>query len=311
MICDLKIGDHVTDFYILKTAQSKTTFAGKPYLAATLQDCGGMIEAKVWDYTGPVSPADEGKIVKIDGNVSEFKNALQMNVEKIRLATDRDPYVLSHLVPTAPIDTQDAMDRIHQLVDNLADADYQAVCREMLKRHESEFMTIPAAKSVHHGFVGGLLMHTYHMLRLAVQLSEMYGTFLNRDLLLTGTLLHDFAKIQEFTVSELGLVSNYSTKGQLLGHLVMGAQEVAEVAAQLGIPAEKSMLLQHMLLSHHGAPEYGSAVLCQCAEAELLSEIDLIDSRMEIYREMLEKTQPGTFSDRVFALDGKRIYRHE
>ena len=123
------------------------------------------------------------------------------------------------------------------------------------------------------------------------------------------TLLHDFAKLEEFTVSQLGLVTGSSTKGQLLGHLVMGAQEVAEVARELGIDEEKSVLVQHMLLSHHGQPEFGAAVVPQCAEAELLSYIDNIDSRMEIYRENFEKLQPGEFSQRIFALE-KRVYRH-
>ena len=97
-------------------------------------------------------------------------------------------------------------------------------------------------------------------------------------------------------------------KGQLLGHLVMGAQEVASVAAELGIPDDKSVLLQHMILSHHGEPEFGAAVKPICAESELLSQIDMIDSRMEIYRETLANLQPGEVSSRVFALD-KRIYK--
>ena len=96
--------------------------------------------------------------------------------------------------------------------------------------------------------------------------------------------------------------------GQLLGHLVMGAQEVASVAAELGIPDDKSVLLQHMILSHHGEPEFGAAVKPICAESELLSQIDMIDSRMEIYRETLANLQPGEVSGRIFALD-KRIYR--
>ena len=128
---------------------------------------------------------------------------------------------------------------------------------------------------------------------------------------LTGTLLHDFAKEQEFTFSELGLVTDYSTKGQLLGHLVMGAQEVAAIAAELDLPEEKATLLEHLILSHHGQPEFGAAVLPQCAEAELLSLVDQIDSRMEIYREVLAPLKAGEFSQRVFALDNRRVYKHQ
>ena len=117
--------------------------------------------------------------------------------------------------------------------------------------------------------------------------------------------------LEEFTFSQLGLVTEYSVKGQLLGHLVMGAQEVAAAAAELAIPEEKSVLLQHMILSHHGEPEWGAAVRPMCAEAELLSYIDLIDSRMEIYKGSFETTPVGEFSGRIYALDGKRVYRHE
>ena len=154
-------------------------------------------------------------------------------------------------------------------------------------------------------------MHTVTMMKTALFLAAQYGEFLDRDLLLAGTFLHDFAKIQEFQVSQTGLVTDYTTAGQLLGHLVMGAQEVKEVCAACGVSEERSMLLQHMILSHHGQPEFGAAVLPQCAEAELLCYIDMIDSRMEIYREVLDKTEPGQFSDRVFALDNKRLYRHK
>ena len=121
--------------------------------------------------------------------------------------------------------------------------------------------------------------------------------------------MHDFAKEKEFTFSGLGLVTDYSLSGQLIGHLVMGAQEVQQCAQELGIPEEKSLLLQHMILSHHGEPEFGAAVRPMCAEAELLSEIDLIDSRMEIYAEALQDLPVGSFSNRIFALD-KKIYRH-
>ena len=127
--------------------------------------------------------------------------------------------------------------------------------------------------------------------------------------LLCATLLHDMAKEREFVFSQLGLATDYSVKGQLLGHLVMGAQEAAETAQRLGVPEEKSVLLQHLILSHHGEPEFGAAVRPMCIEAELLSYLDLIDSRMEIYTENLENTPAGTFSGKIYAID-KKIYNH-
>ena len=304
-------GIDIEGFYLLKSAFPKVTVSGKPFLTAVLADESGTIEAKVWDYSGPIGERDAGKVIKVRGSVSDYRGALQITVDKLRLATEDDHVDVSRLVRVAPIDRAGAYADITRLVSTLEDADYRAVCEEMLRRHEDAFRTIPAAKSVHHSFLSGLLMHTYNMLRLADFLAAQYADSVDRSLLLAGTLLHDFGKEREFTFSELGLVTDYSTKGQLLGHLVMGAQETAEVAEMLGIPEEKSVLLQHLLLSHHGEPEFGAAVLPQCAEAELLSLIDQIDSRMEIYREALAPLKSGEFSQRIFALDNRRIYKHE
>ena len=304
-------GIDIEGFYLLKSAFPKVTVSGKPFLTAVLADESGTIEAKVWDYSGPIGERDAGKVIKVRGSVSDYRGALQVTVDKLRLAAEDDHVDVSRLVRVAPIDRAGAYADITRLVSTLEDADYRAVCEEMLRRHEDAFRTIPAAKSVHHSFLSGLLMHTYNMLRLADFLAAQYADSVNRSLLLAGTLLHDFGKEREFTFSELGLVTDYSTKGQLLGHLVMGAQETAEVAEMLGIPEEKIVLLQHLLLSHHGEPEFGAAVLPQCAEAELLSLIDQIDSRMEIYREALAPLKIGDFSQRIFALDNRRIYKHE
>ena len=304
-------GMDVEGFYLLKAAFAKVTASGKPFLTAVLADESGTIEAKVWDYSGPIGERDAGKVIKIRGSVSDYRGALQITVDKLRLATDDDHVDVSRLVSVAPIDREAGYDEVKALVSTIEDADHRAVCEEMLRRHEAAFRTIPAAKSVHHSFLSGLLMHTYNMLRLADFLAMQYADTVDRSLLLAGTLLHDFGKEQEFTFSDLGLVTDYSTKGQLLGHLVMGAQEVGEAAAQLGIPEEKSVLLQHLLLSHHGEPQFGAAVLPQCAEAELLSLIDQIDSRMEIYREVLAPLKAGEFSQRVFALDNRRVYKHQ
>lgn len=278
-------------------------------MSAVLADCTGTIDALVWNYSGSVSPADIGAVVKIKGTVSEFRGAAQITIDRIRLATDADQYDLKELIPTAPIDTDAAYRKIEEIVDSISDTDYAAVCREMLRKYGDRFRTIPAAKSVHHSFLNGLLMHTLFMLQTADHMAGLYSAVIDRSLLLAGTLLHDFAKIEEFKTSPLGLVTEYSTKGQLLGHLVMGAQEVARVAETLHMPEEKSVLLQHMILSHHGEPEYGAAVRPVCAESELLSFIDMIDSRMEIYRETFQETPAGEFSKRIFALD-RRVYHH-
>ena len=304
-------GIDIEGFYLLKSAFPKVTVSGKPFLTAVLADESGTIEAKVWDYSGPIGERDAGKVIKVRGSVSDYRGALQVTVDKLRLAAEDDHVDVSRLVRVAPIDRAGAYADITRLVSTLEDADYRAVCEEMLRRHEDAFRTIPAAKSVHHGFLHGLLMHTGNMMQLADFLAGMYADTVDRSLLLAGTFAHDLQKEREFRFSALGLVTDYSVPGQLLGHLVMGAQEIAEIAKELDVPEEKSVLLRHLVLSHHGEPEFGAAVRPVCAESELLSYIDMIDSRMEIYREVLGATPLGGFSDRVFALDGKKLYHHE
>lgn len=308
-ISEMKTGDQVEGFYLLQSATSKQTAAGKPFLSAVLGDCTSSIDALMWDYKDQILLTDVGAVVKVRGTVSEFRGAAQITIDRIRLAVAEDPYNLNDLVPTAPIDVDAAYRKIQQLITTISDTDYAAICNEMLQRYGDRFRTIPAAKSVHHSFLNGLLMHTLYMLQTADYLAGLYSEVADRSLLLAGTLLHDFAKIEEFKTSSLGLVTDYSAKGQLLGHLVMGAQEVGRVAEALHTPEEKSVLLQHMILSHHGEPEFGAAVRPICAESELLSFIDMIDSRMEIYRETFQETPAGEFSKRIFALE-RRVYHH-
>ena len=306
----MALNDEIEGFYILKSANPKVTANGKPFLTGALSDRTGVMEMKVWDYAGPLTAADEGKVVKVRGTVGEFRGTPQFTASRIRLAAADDQVDPASLVPTAPIDREAAMAALQKWAASIEDEDYRAVAEAMLERHGQALERIPAAKSVHHAFLGGLLMHTANMMKLADFLAELYRDTIDRSLLLAGTLLHDIAKEQEFVFSQLGLATDYSVKGQLLGHLVMGAQEAACVAETLHVPEEKSVLLQHLILSHHGEPEFGAAVRPLCAEAELLSLIDAVDSRMEIYRETYDTMDAGTFSPRIFALE-KKVFKHD
>lgn len=309
-VTEMLPGDEIEGFYLLNDPAVRTSKNGKPYLAGKLADRTGSIELRLWDYGGPLGSGDAGSVVKVRGQIGEFGGEPQFNARLIRAASEEDAYDRAALVPTAPIDPEGALAEIRALLATFSDADYRTLAEGMLDRNEDAFRTFPAAKSMHHSFVSGLLMHTLGMLRLADAAAGLYPEVIDRDLLLTGTLLHDFAKAREFDLSPLGLVADYSVQGQLLGHLYMGARDVAAAAEELGVPAEKSLLVQHMIVSHHGIREYGAITLPATAEAELLSFLDLIDSRMEIYRETLADVEPGRFSGPVFALDRKRLYRH-
>lgn len=309
-VADLAVGDEIEGYYVLKTAQIKKSRSDKPFLAASVADSSGAIDAKCWDYGGPLGPQDEGTVIKLRAVVSEYNGVSQLIMSMLRPVREDDRFDLADLVPSAPIDPGKSWQELMDMVDSIKDEDYANICRRVLDKYGERFRTIPGGKSMHHSFLNGLLMHTLYMAYTANFLADLYAEVVNRDLLIAGTILHDTAKCDEFVTSPLGLVTEYSMKGQLLGHLVMGAEEVGQAARELGVPEEKTVLLQHMLLSHHGEPEHGAAVRPICAESELLSMIDLIDSRMEIYKETMDETEVGGFSKKVFALD-KKIYRHQ
>ncbi len=308
---EVKASDLIDGYYILERAAIKINVKGEPFLAAEISDRTKTLPLKVWAYFEPtVDSRDNGSVVYVQGMASEYNGSIQVIGYEITKAGDSDNYDREELVPVAPIDRAAAFRRVTNAVASIRDRDYREVCRTILEKHRETFLTIPAAKSMHHRFIGGLLMHTSCMLAAAEDLADLYPGTINRDLLVAGVLLHDIAKGREFELSGLSLVCGYTVAGNLLGHLVMGAQEVAEVCKDLHVPEEKSILLQHLLLSHHGEPAYGAAVLPKTAEAELLHMIDMMDARMEMYRTAMEEMEPGTMSDRpVFGLDNKRIYK--
>ena len=155
LIHDMNTGDRFEGYYILQNIAQRTTAAGKPFLTLNLADRSGAVTAQVWDYTGPIGPGDVGKVAWAAGLASEYRGAPQLTVYRIRLAEENEGYKISDLVATAPIEMDETWAWLQETVDSIQDEDYRAVCREMLKIYGKQFRLIPAAKSMHHGFVGG------------------------------------------------------------------------------------------------------------------------------------------------------------
>ena len=310
-IAEWKTGESVEGFFILKEAFTKTATNGKAYLSCKFADKSGVISGTMWDYTEPIGPSDTGKIVKIRGSVSEYKGTPQVTIEKIRLKKDDDAVEIESLVPSAPLASDVMINTVMSLLSTIQDPQIGKLCIEIVTAHQSNWAIAPAAKGVHHAHLHGLLMHTMNMMRAADSLAAIYGDTVNRDLLLAGAFLHDIGKLSEYKFDEqTGLITGFTVRGQLIGHLVLGAEEVRDTAKRIGMDEEKSLLLEHMVLSHHGNPEWGAAVKPACVEAELLSLIDLADARGEIFREEYEKTEVGTLSEKCYALDGRRVFNH-
>ena len=297
-IKDMEPGMDVEGFFLLGPANVKTTNSGSPFLSFKVSDKTGEVDAKMWDYHSDIHE-HPGAVVKIRGSVGSYNGAKQIVAERMRLAEPSDGYNLSELVPCAPINVDSTYSRLVDVLNTIQDDTYRAIALRALVRYGEAFKTIPAGRSMHHAFLNGLLMHTYNVVMLALAVGEIYGQLIDIDLLVTGAFCHDMGKRKEFVVSEIGLVSEYSIPGNLLGHLVMGAQEIVDIARELNLDenSEKVLLLQHMLLSHHGEPEFGAAVPPKCLEAEILSRLDMLDAKVEMYRETAEKTEPGKMSD--------------
>lgn len=307
---NVKVGDRIEGFYLLNNLNIRTVgHSATPMMLGAISDQTGSLGCKIWGYDGPLTSADTGNVVYVEGKIGEFNSTPQATLDEFRLAEPGEFEHVPGLVPSAPKDADDMGLVIKGAIASMQDQDYYNICVSILKKYEDEFTRIPAGRSVHHAFAHGLLMHTSNMVNAAIGLAGIYKDFINRDLLLAGTILHDIGKIKEFDLSQLGLVSQYSVQGQLMGHLVIGAQEVALAAKECNVPEDKSILLQHLLLSHHGEPEFGAAVRPICAEAFLLHSIDAMDAKMEIYREQLEKMKIGEVSN-VISASGSRVYKH-
>ena len=177
----------------------------------------------------------------------------------------------------------------------------------LLSRFSEKLHYYPAAQRIHHAERSGLLHHTTGMLRLAKKVAEQYP-WLNADLLFAGVILHDLCKTEEMDSDQMGVVRDYSREGLLLGHLVLGVTRIQEAANELGIHSEEVLLLQHMLLSHHGEPDFGSPRKPMFPEAEALHWVDLLDARMNEMQTAIGKLKPGVFSEKIWSLD-RRLYR--
>jgi 3'-5' exoribonuclease len=308
-IKDLQLGDEVRNVCYSAVIKLSKTKTGKPYLEGQLMDHESAIDLRLWEYTGPLSEENSGTIMCVTGSIGEYNGRLQANLLTMRPALPLDKYKVEDLVPSAPIDADSAFQLLQDRVNLMKDPDYQALANAVLEKYGEEIKNLPAGKSVHHAFVHGLLMHTGTMLDNALKIAESYPDVVNRDLLSLGVIAHDLGKLKEFEVSPLGLVTNYTPEGNLIGHPVMGTMMVTELAIALNTPEEKRMMLQHMLLSHHGDPQFGAAVKPKTAEAILLSSLDYLDSRLEGLREEFVKMEAGTVSGPLLANGGERVYK--
>ena len=306
LLSEIKRDDKFEGFLIVRSAEQRASANGKNYLDMTLADRSGSINAKMWD--GTIQPPVAGSIVKVRAAGNEFNGRMQLRVEKIRAAEKKDDVDMSSLIPCAPGDPRKMMEDVVRAADRITDKDLRLITCELLNRAGDKLLTFPAAKQMHHAERSGLLHHMTTMLRSANAMMAVYPQ-LNPSLLTAGVIVHDLAKIDEMDADTLGLVSDYSLDGKLLGHIVRGVVNIQLAAAKTGASQGKALLLQHMVLSHHGIPEYGSPMAPKFPEAEVLNMIDTLDARLYEMDEAISRAVPGGFSEKVWGLDNRQLYR--
>lgn len=294
-IDDFKEGDVISGIYLCKSKQASTTKTGREYENVVLADKTGSIDSKIWEPNSPgIRNFEANDFVMVKGQVTSFNRAMQFKIESARKAEPGE-YVESDYMPVSRFDIKLLTEELYSLIDSIKNK-YINKLLTMIFKDDQEFIerfkTATAAKSVHHGFVGGLLEHTVSVARLCTKLCENYD-YVNYDILVSGALLHDIGKVREISAFPQ---NDYTDEGNMIGHLVIGYGMVREkIACIQGFPHSLSNQIEHLILSHHGELEYGSPKKPATIEALALAAADNLDAHLETMRELMETKNPNTW----------------
>lgn len=290
-IQDYKEGDRVFDIYLCKHKQSAVTKNGKAYDNVILQDKTGTIDAKIWDpNSAGIGEFEALDYIEVYGEITSFQGTLQVNVKRVRLCQEGE-YTPADYLPVSEKDIDTMYQELLGFVDSIGNGYLRELLDGFFRKDESfakAFCQSSAAKTVHHGFVGGLLEHTLSVTKLCEYYCGAYP-ILNRDLLLTAAMCHDIGKVRELSRFP---ENDYTDEGQLLGHIVMGAEMIGEkVRAISGFPKGLEGELKHCILAHHGEYEFGSPKKPALVEAVALNFADNTDAKMQTFTELLKGVQ--------------------
>lgn len=280
---------------------------GQPYLSLTLQDKTGTIDAKKWDSSDEdFAICTIGNVIKINLDVIEYRGVLQAKVLKVE-AIDQQKLDYTRFCLSSPIAQEELVRKLNKYISFIENEDCKKIIDLVFKRHYEEFISYPAATRNHHEFSSGLLYHTVSMLDLAAVIVNLYPK-LSRDLLFTGVILHDIGKTIELSGP---IATKYTLEGKLIGHITLMVAEVRSICEQANIHSEVPLLLEHMILSHHGEQEFGSPVPPLTREAFALHMIDDFDAKMIMIDKALIGVKEGDFSLRIPSLDGRSFYNYK
>ena len=289
----LRDGERVNEIYLCKNKQSALTKAGKPYEALILQDKTGTLDAKIWEPGSVgIDDFDRFDYINVVGDITIFQGALQLNVKRVRKAAEGE-YEPKEYLPVSEYNVDEMYEQLLGYIKQMENPYLKKLAGSFFIEDADfakRFKFHSAAKSVHHGFVGGLLEHTLSVTKLSAYFADNYK-ILNKDLLVCAAMFHDIGKLEELSTFP---ENDYTDEGQLLGHIMIGAMEIAERIKTIdGFPVKLAHEMEHCILAHHGELEYGSPKKPALPEAVALSYADNIDAKMETMRELLANVPEG------------------
>ncbi len=289
----LREGERVNEIYLCKNKQSALTKAGKPYEALILQDKTGTLDAKIWEPGSVgIDDFDRFDYINVVGDITSFQGALQLNVKRVRKAAEGE-YEPKEYLPVSEYNVDEMYEQLLGYIKQMENPYLKKLAGSFFIEDADfakRFKFHSAAKSVHHGFVGGLLEHTLSVTKLSAYFADNYK-ILNKDLLVCAAMFHDIGKLEELSTFP---ENDYTDEGQLLGHIMIGAMEIAERIKTIdGFPEKLAHEMEHCILAHHGELEYGSPKKPALPEAVALSYADNIDAKMETMRELLANVPEG------------------
>lgn len=304
MISEFTDHDHIEGQFLVGSVSKGVNTIGGSYFSIELRDASGSITAKKWDAT----LADEeifiaGNVIELSGETNRYKESLQLKILTASLVP-LDEIDVNRFLKAPPISKDELVKKFNNYVDSVKNEDCSKLLKYMIKRFGDKIYSYPAAVSIHHEYSSGLLMHSTTMADIASYLYKIYDA--DYDILITGCLLHDLGKVIEL---EGPIVYKYSLEGKLLGHISIMVSEIRKAAQELNINSEIPLLLEHMVLSHHGQPDFGSPVMPLTKEALLLSLIDNLDSKMVVINKAIADIEPGNFTNKIFPLDNRSFYK--
>ncbi len=309
-INDLHVGDNFDGFFVMQSLQMKTTRANKPFIVFEFSDRTGRIAGKLWDdaeaaYRG----LSEGQVVKVRAVVEEYLGNPELKVQKIRPVAGEDSTDVTRFLPTVDHDSQQDWDQLEAAMERLEHPGLKALLEKLFgdESFREQYGRAPAGKRWHHGYIGGLLEHAASMAKLAHRVADHYPQ-LDRDLLVAGAILHDVGKLQEL---KYDTSIDYTVRGRLEGHIVIGANFVEQAAEGIEELDEETLVhLKHLVLSHQGTRENGCPVEPMTREAFTLYYLDEIDSKLNAIGRELEKAAGGggAFTEYIKLLD-RMLYK--